>query len=105
MQIKIEIDVKPEELRRFLGLPDVGGLQDDLIHFLRDKVEQVNEGFNPTDFVKENIDTLKKTGAWQKIKSRINLMEEEAASPPPKKTTRPRPKPKTTKRPAQKPKP
>ena len=31
MQIKVEIEVKPEELRRFLGLPDVAGLQEDAI--------------------------------------------------------------------------
>lgn len=37
MQIRIEIDVKPDELRRFLGLPDVAGLQEELIEFLRDR--------------------------------------------------------------------
>ncbi len=39
MQIKVEIDVKPEELRRFLGLPDVAGLQEDIVAFLRDMAE------------------------------------------------------------------
>ena len=52
MQIKIEIDVKPEELRRFLGLPDVAGLQEEVINFLRDKVSDANERFDPTEFVK-----------------------------------------------------
>lgn len=84
MQIRIEIDVKPEELRRFLGLPDVAGLQDDLVQFLRDKVGQVNENFNPADFVKGNFDQLRQSPAWKKLMTRltVNLETPEAAEPP-----------------------
>lgn len=78
MQIKIEIDVKPEELRRFLGLPDVAGLQDDVLQFLRDKVGQVNESFNPADFVKGNFETLKKSPTFKRLLTRINLTTDEA---------------------------
>lgn len=67
MQIKIEIDVKPEELRRFLGLPDVAGLQEDVINFLREKVSDANENFDPAAFVKGNLDTLRKNKAWQRF--------------------------------------
>ncbi len=49
MQIKIEIDVKPEELRRFLGLPDVAGLQEDIIHFLRDKMGADQRDLRPRE--------------------------------------------------------
>lgn len=73
MQIKIEIDVKPEELRRFLGLPDVAGLQEDIVQFLREKVGQVNETFNATDFVKGNLETLKQSPAVKRLLTRINL--------------------------------
>lgn len=72
MQIKIEIDVKPEELRRFLGLPDVAGLQDDVVQFLREKVGQVNENFNPSDFLKGNLDLLRQSPAWKRLVTRIN---------------------------------
>ena len=58
MQIKVEIDVKPEELRRFLGLPDVGALQDDIVDFLREKVGDVADS-GPGTFVKSNLDALK----------------------------------------------
>jgi hypothetical protein len=58
MQIKIEIDVKPEELRRFLGLPDVGALQDDIVDFLREKAGEVADSGAGT-FVKSNLDALK----------------------------------------------
>ena len=67
MQIKSEIDVKPEELRRFLGLPDVAGLQEDVINFLREKVSDANENFDPAAFVKGNLDTLRKNKAWQRF--------------------------------------
>jgi hypothetical protein len=67
MQIKIEIDVKPEELRRFLGLPDVAGLQEDLVHFLRDKLGAASESFDPASFVKDNLQHLRNSSAWKKI--------------------------------------
>lgn len=67
MQIRIEIDLKPEELRRFLGLPDVAGLQEDVIQFLREKVGSASENFDPANFVKENFESLRKSAAWRKI--------------------------------------
>ena len=70
MQIKIEIDVKPEELRRFLGLPDVAGLQDDIVAFLRDKVGAAGE-FDAAGFVKQNLDNLRKRGPWKNIVARV----------------------------------
>lgn len=99
MQIKIEIDVKPEELRRFLGLPDVAGLQEDLIQLFRDKVGQVNENFNPGDFLRGNLDLIKQSPAWKRIVTRISSVggddaepeeeaEPEAAAPRPRKPTR-----------------
>ena len=67
MQIKIEIDMKPEELRRFLGLPDVAGLQEDVVQFLRDKIGSASESFDPAHFVKENIQTIRNSGAWKRV--------------------------------------
>lgn len=96
MQIKIEIDVKPEELRRFLGLPDVSGLQEDIVAFLRDKVGAASE-FDATGFVKQNIDTLRSSPAWQKIVARIRVGEdgqpEETPAAAPRKAARRRRKP------------
>lgn len=69
MQIKIEIDVKPEELRRFLGLPDVAGLQEDLVNFLREKLGAATETFDPASFVKDNLQTLKQSTPWQLLVS------------------------------------
>jgi hypothetical protein len=82
MQIKIEIDVKPEELRRFLGLPDVAGLQDDVVQFLREKVGQVNENFNPADFVRTNLDAVRQSPAWKRVMTRIVGEDDEEPKPP-----------------------
>lgn len=67
MQIKIEIDVKPEELRKFLGLPDVAGLQEDVIQFLRTSLSSAGDNFDPTSFVKDNLDNILKHPKVQRL--------------------------------------
>ena len=74
MQIKVEIDVKPEELRRFLGLPDVAGLQEDLMAFFKDKVGQASDGLAPAaDFVRGNFENLKSSAAVQRLLSTVKV--------------------------------
>lgn len=93
MQIKIDIEVKPEELRRFLGLPDVAGLQEDIVHFLRDKVGAASEGFDPASFVKENLQTLRNSAAWRRLFTVAKAGAEEesaAAAKPRRRAARPR---------------
>lgn len=67
MQIKIEIDVRPDELRRFIGLPDVAGLQDEFVQFLREKLQQAGENFDATAFVKSNLRLLSKSPLLGKL--------------------------------------
>ena len=62
MQIKIEIDLKPEELQRFLGLPDVAGMREELLQFIKEKVAS-----DPATFVRDNLDQLLKTRAVRRI--------------------------------------
>ena len=83
MQIKIEIDLRPEELRRFLGLPDVSGLQEDVIAFLRDKIGAAGD-FDAQQFVRSNIDVLRRNPAWKKLAGRFRIVDtdEEAAAAP-----------------------
>lgn len=54
MKINIEIDVTPAELRQFLGLPDVAGLQEDMIEYVRDRVARGTESFDPGDLLRES---------------------------------------------------
>lgn len=82
MEIKVEVHVTPEELRRFLGLPDIGGLQDDIIEFLRGKVGAASE-FDASEFVRQNLDTLRKTPAWKKIISKVVIADTPDADPAP----------------------
>ena len=77
MQIRIEIDVKPEELRRFLGLPDVAGLQEDILAYVRDKVGDASDSFHPGDFVRQNIGSLRKNRAWRKLMDGVEAVEAE----------------------------
>lgn len=81
MQIRIEIDVKPEELRRFLGLPDVAGLQEDLVNFLRDKLGAAAETFDPSSFVKDNIQTIRQSAPWQLLVSATKSATSSAVQP------------------------
>jgi hypothetical protein len=113
MQIRVEIEVKPEELRRFLGLPDVAGLQDELVNFVKEKMGQAAEGLNPAadfvrgtvekaseslnpaaDFVRENFGSLKDSGTAtiNKLLSSVKLRisEPEAPSEPPAAASSPR---------------
>lgn len=89
MQIRVEVEVTPEELRRFLGLPDVTGLQEDIITFLRDKVGAATE-FDASSFVKNNLEALKKSGAWNKIIAKVRVSEPAPAQTASKKPRRPR---------------
>lgn len=82
MQIKIEIDLKPEELRQFLGIPDVLGIQEDLLRYARDKFSDGVDGFDAKSFVKENMDAVRGTKAWQRlIAAAFGSVYEEAGEP------------------------
>jgi hypothetical protein len=92
VQIKIEIDLKPEELRRFLGLPDVVGLQEDLIHFLREKLGAAASGsFDAAAFVKDNLQTLRRTRAWQRLVEAAKARASASSAPEPRVQPKARP--------------
>ena len=46
MKISFDIDCTPEEARRFLGLPDVGGLNDMMVEQMKTRLA---DGFSPED--------------------------------------------------------
>lgn len=73
MNIKIDIELTPQELRQFIGLPDVAGLQDDMIHFVRDKVAKGIENVDVEAF-KQGIQS---TRAWKRLMSVIGPVEPE----------------------------
>ena len=52
MKLNIEIDMTPEELRRFLGLPDVQNMQNEVFDHIRKKMIEGVEGFDPLSVAK-----------------------------------------------------
>lgn len=56
MRIKMEIDMKPEELQRFLGLPDVAAMREELMQFIKERVAA-----DPAGFLLDNLEQLRKS--------------------------------------------
>ena len=52
MKMTIEVDCTPEEARRFLGLPDVTALNDQLVAEMGKRIEANMQLLNPEEFVK-----------------------------------------------------
>ena len=52
MKMTIEVDCSPEEARRFLGLPDVSGLNDHLVSEMSKRIDANINMLNPEDFMK-----------------------------------------------------
>ncbi len=40
MKINVEVDITPEELRRFLGLPNVEGLQEEMLKMAQERLQE-----------------------------------------------------------------
>jgi hypothetical protein len=55
VKIRIDIKVKPEEVRTLIGLPDIAGLQDDMIQYIREKMAAGVEGFEPLTLMKQMV--------------------------------------------------
>ena len=47
MNVRIDIDITPEELRRLAGLPDVQPFHDGLMEKLREQLRAGAEGYDP----------------------------------------------------------
>ena len=56
MRIKMEIDMKPEELQRFLGMPDVAAMREEIMRFIKERVAA-----DPAGFVLDNLEQLTKS--------------------------------------------
>jgi len=47
MNIKIDIDVSPEEMRKLMGLPDVESFQRQLMEDIRERINNGVDGYDP----------------------------------------------------------
>ncbi|KAA6186569.1 hypothetical protein F2Q65_04115 [Thiohalocapsa marina] len=47
MNIRIDIDITPDEMRKLMGLPDVEAFQRQLMDDIRERMNQGVEGYDP----------------------------------------------------------
>ena len=52
MNIKLDIDITPEEMRHLMGLPDVQPFHDELMDKLREQLRTGAEGYDPLTLFK-----------------------------------------------------
>ena len=55
MKITIDIDCSPEEARKFMGLPDVAAMNDEMVAALGDKLRDTLSGEDPGVLFKQWI--------------------------------------------------
>ena len=68
MKIRVEVDVKPGELREFLGLPDVTGIQEEALDALTRGLKKGTSGIDPVSVIKSFIPTgLLSPEEWQRM--------------------------------------
>jgi hypothetical protein len=68
MNFKIDVDITPEEMRKLLGLPDISGLQDEMIQKIREQMEAGAEGYDPLSLMKPYMHSgLGSMEAFQKM--------------------------------------
>ncbi len=68
MKFNIEVDVTPEELRRFMGLPDVAPLQEELMSRLRERIESGMTDYDPVKLMEPFL-----TGNMKSFETMQNL--------------------------------
>jgi len=72
MRIKMEIDMKPEELQRFLGLPDVAAMREELMQFIKERVAA-----DPAGFLLDNLEQLRKSRPVRRLLYGTKARDEE----------------------------
>ena len=77
MKFNIEIDVTPEELRRFMGLPDVAPLQEELMSRLRERIESGMTDYDPVKLMEPFL-----TGNLKSFEAMQNLFFNAMANRP-----------------------
>ena len=71
MKIKLEVDVEASEMREVLGLPDVSGLQTDVLEAVRSKVLSAATSGDPFSLLKAVIPPgLLSVADWQSMFAR-----------------------------------
>lgn len=68
MNVQVNIDMTPEELRRLMGLPDVQEFNQKVMEQMLQKMQEGAEGFDPTSIftssIGGNVDVMK---SWMNL--------------------------------------
>lgn len=79
MNFRIDIEMTPEELRQALGLPDVTGLQQEMIAKVREQMEAGVDGYDPLTLLKPYLTNgIGSMEAFQKLL--FNMMSQYGSS-------------------------
>ncbi|MCB2263428.1 MAG: DUF6489 family protein [Candidatus Thiosymbion ectosymbiont of Robbea hypermnestra] len=71
MNVKIDIDMSPEELRRLLGLPDVEPIQREMLDKLRKRMLEGVDGYDPVKLLQPYLTgTL---ASWELVQKMISV--------------------------------
>lgn len=92
MKVRIEIELNPEEFRQLLGLPDVAGIQEDLIRYARDRLAQSGENFDPVSFLRDTMTGKRGLRAWRRFIDASLSTDEDADAAPESRRRKPRSK-------------
>ncbi|WP_201243451.1 DUF6489 family protein [Halochromatium salexigens] len=57
MKFHIDVEVSPAELRQLMGLPDLEGLQQRMLHDIQARIEQGAEGYDPMELMQPYFKT------------------------------------------------
>jgi len=72
VNIKIDLDISPEEVRRLMGLPDVQAFQEELMHRIREQMDAGAEGYDPQTLMRPFMDNaLASMDVFQKMMSGV----------------------------------
>jgi hypothetical protein len=68
MNVKIDIDITPEEMRKLFGLPDVETFQQQLLDDIRQRMKEGAEGYDPLKLFQPYLSgTLASWDMFQKL--------------------------------------
>ena len=72
MKVKLELDLTPKEFRQAVGLPDIAGIQTDIIDAVKQQMQDGAEGFDPMSLFKSLISqSLGTAGEIQRMAERF----------------------------------
>ena len=74
MKISIDVEATPEELRRFIGLPELQPLQEEMLEAIRARMNEGRDGYDPLTLMRpflpaayQNMDAMQKL-FWEALR-------------------------------------